>query len=134
MTHEHVNPPDLGPAIGFSHAVVAAEGRLVFLAGQTAHGPDGALRGQTLVEQFDAALANLATAMRAAGAEPEHLVQATIYTTQPEVYRERLGELGASWRRHLGRHYPALTLAGVTELFDPGCLVEVVGIAVVPGS
>ncbi len=36
MSIERVNPPSLAAPSGFSHAVVATGGRLVFLAGQTA--------------------------------------------------------------------------------------------------
>jgi enamine deaminase RidA (YjgF/YER057c/UK114 family) len=38
------------------------------------------------------------------------------------------------YRRHLGRHYPAMALFGVTGLFDPACRVELMCIAVVPDA
>jgi enamine deaminase RidA (YjgF/YER057c/UK114 family) len=131
-THELVNPQELSPPVGFSHAVVAAPGRTVYLGGQTAHGPDGRLSGRTLVEQFDAAAANVVTALAAAGAAPEHLVSVTIYTTDLAAYRWSLRELGEVYRRHLGRHYPAMALFGVGGLLDPEALVELVCTAVVP--
>ena len=43
-----------------------------------------------------------------------------------------LAELGAAYRRHLGRHYVATALFEVAGLFDPAAEVELVGIAVVP--
>src|SRR5262245_2819385 len=45
MTTESVNPPDLARPSGFSHAVIATGGRLVFLAGQTALDGSGAIVG-----------------------------------------------------------------------------------------
>lgn len=36
MSLDRINPAELSPATGFSHAVVATGSRLVFLAGQTA--------------------------------------------------------------------------------------------------
>ena len=39
MTLQRVNPPTLARPSGFSHAVVADGGRVVFLAGQVALGP-----------------------------------------------------------------------------------------------
>lgn len=132
--HTLVNPPQLAPAVGFAHAVSAAPGRLVFLGGQTAQAPDGSIVGDTLVAQLDVALGNLVTALDAAGARPEHLVQLVIYTTDVAAYRESLPVLGAVWRRHLGRHYPGMALLGVTALFDPAALVELVGVAVVPDT
>jgi len=52
-----------------------------------------------------------------------------IYTTDVPGYRQNLKELGAVWREVFGRHYPAIALFGVTELFDPRALIEVVATA-----
>ncbi len=51
---------------------------------------------------------------------------------QHAAYRAALAELGAAYRRHLGRHYVATALFEVAGLFDPAAKVELVGIAVVP--
>ena len=59
MSVERVNPADLSPPTGFSHAVVATGSRVVFLAGQTALDADGKVVGESLDEQFERALANL---------------------------------------------------------------------------
>jgi enamine deaminase RidA (YjgF/YER057c/UK114 family) len=130
--HELLNPDELPPPRGFSHAVVAAPGRLVFLAGQTAHAADGALPGDDFVAQFDAACANVATALAAAGGRPEHLVSMQMFVTDLEEYRSRRGEIGEAWRRHLGSHYPAAGLFEVVGLVDSGAKVELMGVAVVP--
>jgi enamine deaminase RidA (YjgF/YER057c/UK114 family) len=127
-----VNPAGLAPPAGFAHAVVAAPGRTVYLGGQAAQGPDGAIAGASLVEQFEVAAGNLVAALAAAGGSPEHLVSLHIYTTQIDRYRASLAELGAAYRRHLGRHYVATALFEVAGLFDPQALVELVGTAVVP--
>ncbi|MFL6138428.1 MAG: RidA family protein [Frankiaceae bacterium] len=130
--HQIVNPPSMAPAVGFAHAVVAAPGRLVMLGGQTAQAPDGSIAGTTLVEQWDRAAANLVTALDAVGARPEHLTSLVICTTDMAAYRSSLPEIGEAYRRHLGRHYPAMALIGVRELFDPAALVELVATAIVP--
>ena len=130
--HELINPPEMLSPLGFSHAVVAAEGRTVYLAGQTGHRADGTLAGETLVEQFDQALQNVVAALSAAGGRPEQLVRVHIYVTDAADYRGRLRALGDAWRRHLGPHYPAVALFEVAGLFDPDARVELVGTAVVP--
>jgi enamine deaminase RidA (YjgF/YER057c/UK114 family) len=130
MSNRIVNAPDLAAPVGFSHAVVA--GRTVYLGGQTAQGPDGAIVGDTLVAQFDVAAGNVVTALAAAGATPEHLVSLVIYTTDMPAYRASLEELGPVWRKHFGRHYPAVALLGVATLFDEDAKVELIGTAVLP--
>jgi enamine deaminase RidA (YjgF/YER057c/UK114 family) len=130
--HELVNPESLPPPKGFSHAALATRGRTVHLAGQTGHRADGALAGEGLVEQFDQACANVVEALRAAGGEPDHLISLMIYTTDLGAYRQESPAIGEVYRRHLGRHYPAMALIGVSELVDPEAKVELVGVAVVP--
>jgi enamine deaminase RidA (YjgF/YER057c/UK114 family) len=131
--HRLVNPPELLPPVGFAHAVVAEPGRTIHLGGQTGHGPDGTLAGD-LVTQFEAAAANVVTALAAAEARPDHLVSLHVYTTDVAAYRAHLTELGRAYQRTLGHHYPAMALFEVTALFDPDALVELVGVAVVPSD
>jgi enamine deaminase RidA (YjgF/YER057c/UK114 family) len=130
--HEIINPESLAPPAGFAHAVAAGAGRLVYLGGQAGLDARGALVGDDLDAQFDQAASNLVAALAAAGGSPGDLVSLHIYVTEMSGYRARLQELGAIYRRHFGRHYPAIALFGVGELFDPGALVELVGVAVVP--
>lgn len=129
--HRQVNPDSLPPPSGYAHATVAASGTAVYLGGQAGHRPDGSIASD-LVEQFDQACANILEALRAAGGEPEHLVQLMIYATDVGAYRARLRELGRAWRGRFGKHYPAMALIGTTELFDPQARVELVGVAVIP--
>ena len=132
MGVERVNPAGLAPPSGFSHAVVATGGRVVFLAGQTAAGADGRIEGQTVVAQFERALGNLLHALREAGGAPEHLASLTIYAVDLADYRAHAREIGAVWRRLAGPQYPAMAAVGVTSLWDPDALVEIQGHAVLP--
>jgi enamine deaminase RidA (YjgF/YER057c/UK114 family) len=129
---ELINAAQLAAPVGFSHAVRA--GDTVYLAGQTAQLPDGAIAGETIVEQFDRAAANLMTALRAAGGGPEDLVSLQVFVTAVDEYRDALSGLGPVWRRHFGRRYPAMGLFGVTALFDPAAKVELMGVAVLSPS
>jgi enamine deaminase RidA (YjgF/YER057c/UK114 family) len=132
MTNEIVTAPGLAPPVGYAHAVVAAAGgRTVHLGGQTALGPDGAIRGATLAEQFDVAAGNVVAALRAAGGEPDQLVQMLVFVTDVAEYKASLAELGSIWKRHFGRRYPAMGLFGVTALFDEAARVELVATAVI---
>lgn len=131
VTHEIVNPPELAEPLGFSHAVVAGPGRTVYLGGQAAHNSAGEIVGTTITEQFAQAASNVVTALRAVGAEPEHLVSLQIYVTDAAAYRSALKDLAGVYRDHFGRHYPAIALFEVSGLFDPGAQVELVGIAVI---
>jgi enamine deaminase RidA (YjgF/YER057c/UK114 family) len=130
---ERINPTELPAPRGFSHAVVG-EGRVVFLAGQTALDESGEIVGDTVVEQFERSLASLLTALRAAGGGPEHLASLTIYIVDMEDYRAHSHDIGAVWRQLVGREYPAMAGIGVSRLWDADALVELQGFAVIPSS
>ncbi|GHJ40766.1 RidA family protein [Streptomyces sp. TS71-3] len=127
---ERVDPPELSPPTGFSHAVVATGSRLVMLAGQTALDGQGRVVGETLPEQFDVALGNLLAALAAAGGTPADLARVTVYTTDVAGYRAHARGLGRIWRERAGRDYPAMALIGVVRLWDEEALVELDGVAV----
>jgi enamine deaminase RidA (YjgF/YER057c/UK114 family) len=128
--HEIRNPETLPPAQGFSHAIIAQAGRTVYLAGQTAQQRDGTVVGATMAEQFDVAAGNVVKALEAAGAHPQDLVSIQIFVTDVTEYQRLSKQVGEAYRRHFGRHYPAMALLEVRRLFDPVAKVELMCIAV----
>lgn len=123
------NPDGLPEPVGFSHAVATDGSRVLFLAGQTGRRADGSI-DDDLVGQFRQALAAVAVCMEEAGFPAESLARMMIYTTDVAVYRESLGPIGAAYREVFGRHFPAMALFGVTELFEADASVELVATAV----
>ncbi|MGH7152617.1 MAG: RidA family protein [Acetobacteraceae bacterium] len=117
---------------GFAHGIVAA-GRTVFLAGQigcdaTGRFPDG------LPAQVGQALANIATLLAEAGADPRHVVRLTWWVTDMRAYREQGPAIGAAYRAVMGKHFPTMSVIGVTQLVEPEALVEIEATAVLPGA
>jgi enamine deaminase RidA (YjgF/YER057c/UK114 family) len=127
---QFLNPETLAEAKGFSHIAVG-KGAPVVLAGQIGWDAKGQLVSEDLVVQFGKAIDNLVLALEAAGGKPEDLAFLRIYCTRVDLYRAKLKELGDAYRKRLGRHFPAMCLLGVTELFVPGSLVEIEGLAYV---
>lgn len=125
---EFVNPGNLPPPRGYNHGVKVGE--LLFVAGQPAYGREPKIEGRDIVQQFDRALANVVEVVRAAGGRPEQVVQMHIFVKDLQAYKARTKELGAAWRKHFGKHYPAMACVEVRDLFDDGALVEISAIAV----
>ncbi len=73
MTFERIDPPDLAPPRGFSHAVRTDRPHTVYLAGQTALDASGRIVGDDVVAQFEQALSNFLRALEAAGGTPADL-------------------------------------------------------------
>jgi enamine deaminase RidA (YjgF/YER057c/UK114 family) len=125
-----MNPPSLARPSGFSHAVIGS-GTTVFLAGQTGMDSSGAIVGGGVVAQFEQALANLLTALSAAGGSPDQLASLTIYIVDMDDYRAHARDIGAVWKRLIGSDYPAMAGVGISRLWDADALVEIQGFAVV---
>jgi len=128
---ERVNPAELATPSGFSHAARVSGGTVVHLAGQTGMDADGRIVAGGIVAQFEQALANLLTALRAAGGAPADLARVTVYIVDVPAYKANAREIGAVWRRLAGRDYPAMAGIGVARLWDDDALVEIDGVAYV---
>ncbi len=126
-----INPEGLLPPVGYSHVVVPGPGTPIYLAGQTGNLEDGSLP-EGLVAQFAAACCNVGLALEAAGGLPADVVSIQIFVTDMAKYRDHLTDLGRAYQEVFGRHYPAMALFGVSELFDPNALVELVAVGFLP--
>ena len=121
---ENFNPPELGPAVGFSHATRA--GDLVVLGGQIGADESGhVVAPGDMPAQFEQAIRNVATALRAAGSAPERVFKLTYFVTDVDAYRAALKSVGGVYREVFGKHFPATSLFEVKGLFDPEAMIEI---------
>lgn len=114
---------------GYANGVVA-QGKVLTIGGQIGWNAQQQFETDDFIAQFDQTLANVVAIVRAAGAEPTAIVSLSCYVTDLDAYRSRARELGPVWRKHMGRHYPAMALVGVTGLVEPRAMVEIEGLAV----
>ncbi|HSU14050.1 RidA family protein [Longimicrobium sp.] len=129
---EILQPEGWTPAKGYANGV-AAEGRLVFVAGQVGWNPEtGAFETDDFVAQTAQALRNVARVLAEAGAEPRHVTRMTWYVTDRGEYLARPRELGAAYREVFGRHFPAMSAMIVAGLVEERAKVEIEATAVVP--
>lgn len=130
-----INPGALGEPRGWSNGILApANGRVLFVAGQTAADGAGRVAVRGFVAQFEEALSRALVVLREAGGRPEHVGRMTIYVTDMEAYRAGRRALAEIWKRHMGGWYPAMALVAVSALVDPDAAVEIEMTAVVPAS
>jgi enamine deaminase RidA (YjgF/YER057c/UK114 family) len=133
MTMSHLRflqPDGWVPPRGYANGV-AAEGRMVFVAGQVGWNARGEFESDDFVAQVEQALANVVAVLRAGGATPEDVVRMTWYVTDKAAYLARQRDVGEAYRRVIGRHFPAMTLVVVAGLLEAHALVEIEATAVV---
>jgi enamine deaminase RidA (YjgF/YER057c/UK114 family) len=114
---------------------IAAEGRLIFIAGQVGWNPETCqIETDDFAEQTAQALKNVVAVLREAGAEPRHVVRLTWYITDKDAYLAAQREIGKVYREVMGRHFPAMAVVVVAGLLEGRAKVEIEGTAVVVGE
>jgi enamine deaminase RidA (YjgF/YER057c/UK114 family) len=129
--HAMLHPKHWKPASGYANGV-AAEGRLIFVAGQIGWNAEQKFESDDFVAQTRQALENIVAVVREAGGGPEHITRLTWYVTDKQEYLRRRGEVGEAYRGVLGRYFPAMTMVEVKALMEDDAKVEIEASAVVP--
>ncbi len=129
--HEILHPRNWKPTPGYACGM-AARGRLVFLGGLIGWNADQEFETDDFLGQVDQALANIVAVLAEAGAGPEHLVRLTWYITDKQAYLASLKEMGAVYRKHLGKNFPAMAMVQVAALIEDRAKVEIEATAVIP--
>ena len=126
-----IAPPELVKPSGFSHGILAAGGRTLYIGGQIATNDEGNLQAPgNVVGQYRQVLKNIAAVVSEAGGEMADIVKLTIYVRDRADYKAHLKGLGAVHREFFGSYYAATTLVEVSNFFEDGVLVEIEGVAV----
>ncbi len=129
--HHVLHPRHWKQPKGYANGI-AAEGRLVFLAGQVGWNAEQHFDSDDFVAQVRQALANIVALVAEAGGRPDHIARLTWYVLDKREYMTRLRELGDAYRSVMGRHFPAMTLVQVGALVEDRARVEIEATAVVP--
>jgi enamine deaminase RidA (YjgF/YER057c/UK114 family) len=131
MTNRVLLPPGWPRPKGYANGV-AAEGRLVFVAGQIGWDEAGRFPDPDFAGQFRRTLENTLAVLREGGAEPEHVARMTWYITDKREYLAAAREVGAIWRELMGANYPAMAVVEVAALIEDEAKIEIETTAVVP--
>ena len=123
------NPQGLPtPRGSYSQVAVAASGRWVFIAGQTASDPDGNVVGVGDIRaQARRTLEKLILGVEAVGGSVDDIVAMTVFITDARFY----SDVNEARRELFGSNFPTSTMVQVSSLARPELLVEMNAVAVV---
>src|SRR5688500_10981224 len=132
MSFELLNPPGLEPPVGYAHVAKIISGKMVYIAGQAPFDASGNVVGKgDFVAQFKQVMGNLKLAVDAAGGGATQYAVLTMYLTDLPVYPANKKPIGAAYGEVFGKHFPAITLVEVKSLYNPDCMLEISGVAVI---
>jgi len=134
MSEKRVISPSTFPRPrGYENGIVA-EGRFLHVSGQIAWDNAARLVSDDFATQFLQALDNVLTVVREAGGGAESIVKLLVFVTDLDKYRAATRAIGDGWRERMGKYYPAMSLVKVAGLLEPGAMVEIEGVAVLPST
>jgi enamine deaminase RidA (YjgF/YER057c/UK114 family) len=129
---QYINPDTLAKSPRYSHVAVVSEGRMIFISGEVAMGPDGKLVGEgDFKAQAQQVFRNLQAALASAGATPDDVVSINTYMlrlSDMDDYRAARSAFFAARKSPP----PTSTTVAVAGLVTPGALLEVSVTAVIP--
>ena len=129
---EILHPDGWAPPIGYSNGIKVEAGQMIFVAGQVGWNENQIFEHEDLVGQFDQALRNVLAVLAKGGAGPEHVCRMTAYCCDKGEYLAARRDLGRIWRRHMGTHFPAMSMIFVSDLLDHPGKIELEATAVLP--
>jgi enamine deaminase RidA (YjgF/YER057c/UK114 family) len=131
---QHINPDDLSKNPAFTQVVtVSGPGKTIYIGGQDAVDASGTIVGKGDIKgQVEQVLKNLQTALKASGAELEHIIKWNVYVVQGQTIQPAFEVFQRTWGRQ--PNPPAITMMFVAGLANPDFLVEMDAIAVVPAE
>ena len=125
-------PAGWAPPIGYANGIAVTAGRIVFIAGQVGWDAKQRFHSEAIAPQFDQALTNVLAVLAEAGGGPRHICRITAYCCDKPGYLAARTELGAIWHKHMGKHYPAMSMIFVSDLLDFPARIELEATAVLP--
>ena len=127
-------PEGWDPPIGYSNAIEAGSGKLLFIAGQVGWDEKQTFHSEEIPPQFEQALKNIIAILKTAGGKPEDICRITAFCCDKPGYLAVRPQLGKIWREHMGKHYPAMSMIFVSDLLDSPGKIELEATAVIPAD
>lgn len=129
MPHDVIQPDGWAPAKGYANAVRTSDNQL-FVGGQIGWNADQVFESHDFIGQMEQTLRNILTVVEAAGGQASDIVRLTWYVIDKKEYAARQREVGETYRKVLGRHFPAMTMVVVAGLVEDEALIEIEATAV----
>ncbi len=131
MTGQHrLQPPGWPKPSGYANGIVAS-GASIFVGGQIGWNAQGVF-AEGLAAQVGQTLSNIAAVLAEAGATPAHIVRLTWFVVDVDDYVSQRGPIGRAYVAVMGKHFPVMSVIGISRLVERQALVEIEATAVLP--
>ncbi|MDP2698273.1 RidA family protein [Thalassospira sp.] len=122
--HKVIQPDGWKDPKGYSNGILA-DGARLYIGGQIGWTRDQVFETTDFIGQMEQALRNIVDVVEAAGGKATDIVRLTWYVVDKKEYVARQKEVGAAYRKVMGKHYPAMTMVVVSALLEDAALIEI---------
>ncbi|WP_417626319.1 RidA family protein [Pararhodobacter aggregans] len=119
-----IHPEGWAPALGYANGMLMADGTL-HVGGQIGWNADKVFVAKDFIGQMEQVLENILAVVQAAGGEASDIGRLTWFVKDKATYLAHQREIGAAYRRVLGKHFPAMSLVVVKDLVEDEALLEI---------
>ena len=107
--------------VGYSRAVRSIDGKRLYVSGTTAQDNKGNIIGKSVFDQADYIFKKLKGVVANAGFSESDIVLVRAYLTD----MKQISDFDRVFIKHFKKINPACTLVGISNLVDPGLLIEI---------
>ncbi|PLS21856.1 RidA family protein [Neptunicoccus cionae] len=124
MTQTNIQPDGWAPAKGYANGILGDDGTL-YIGGQIGWTAEQKFETHDFIGQMEQALRNIVDVVEAAGGKATDITRLTWFILDKTEYLARQSEVGAVYRKVLGRHFPAMSMLVVAGLIEDEALLEI---------
>ena len=124
MTPKIIHPDGWAPALGYANGMLMADGTL-HIGGQIGWNAEKQFVAKDFIGQMEQILQNIADIVRAAGGDVGDIGRLTWYVKGKDEYLAKQREIGKSYQKILGKHFPAMSMLVVSDLIEDEALLEI---------
>ena len=128
-----IHPEGWAPALGYANGMHMPDGTL-HIGGQIGWDKNKKIVAGGFIEQMEQTLTNIAEIVRSAGGEVTDIGRLTWYVKDKTEYLAKQREVGKTYQRVFGKHFPAMSMLVIEDLIEDDALIEIEATAFVPRS
>ena len=124
MTNTIIQPEGWAAAKGYANGVLTESGTL-YVGGQIGWNAQQIFEKHDFIGQMQQALENILAVVETAGGTAADITRLTWYVIDKKEYLAHQREVGETYRKVLGRNFPAMTMVVVAGLVEDEAQLEI---------
>ncbi len=124
MSNQIIHPDGWAPAKGYANGVLSADG-VLYVGGQIGWTAAQVFEAHDFIGQMEQTLRNILAVVEAAGGNAADITRLTWLVKSKKTYLAHQAEVGQTYRKVLGRNFPAMSMLVVADLIEDEALLEI---------